>query len=60
MALYADTLHTTKTQTSDGLWHVAKPLPDTFMRRLFDAWHVLTGKYVAVYFFEEEADDYFY
>lgn len=49
--IHADNLNNTHIQDDIGMWHVAKPIVDSsFLRRLYDAWKVLTGEYVAVKF----------
>ena len=49
--IYADGLENTLVQDDTGRWHLAKPITDSsIFRRLFDAWKVLIGDYVAVKF----------
>ena len=53
--IYADGLENTLVQDDTGRWHLAKPITDSsIFRRLFDAWKVLIGDYVAVKFWGEK------
>ena len=53
--VHADCLDYVRHRDKNGDWHVAKPIVDSsILRRLYDAWKVLTGEYVAVKFWSEK------
>lgn len=48
-----DLIAKTKTQLKSGEWVIDKPLIDPFIFRLKDAFKIISGKCIAVYFKEE-------
>ena len=58
MKTMADDLQYNKTNIGDGIWSVAKPLEYFTIDRFKQAWHVLIGRALAVYFRETETELY--
>ena len=47
---HIDSLSNIKINDKKGNWHIAKPRPDnSIFSRLYDAWKVLKGEYIAEY-----------
>lgn len=53
--IHIDSLSNIKINDKEGNWHIAKPRPDnSIFSRLYDAWKVLKGEYIAVKFWEDD------
>ena len=52
---HIDSLETIHISDKEGNMHIAKPQPDdSIFSRLYDAWKVLIGEYIAVKFWEDD------
>lgn len=58
MKTMAGDLQYNKVNIGNGIWAVAKPLEYFTMARFEQAWHVLIGRALAVYFSETEIELY--
>jgi len=58
MKTMADDLQYTKVDIGNGIWSIAKPLEYFTIDRFKQAWHVLIGRALAVYFRETETELY--
>ena len=54
MKTMADDLVLNKENIGDGIWSIAKPLSYFTIDRFKEAWHVLIGRAVAIYFRQTE------
>lgn len=52
---HIDSLKNIQINDKEGNWHIHKPLiNDSIFSRLYDAWKVLKGEYIAVKFWEDD------